>query len=68
MADRSMKFGRYERDGVRAEKLNGLAERIDYVEDDVEQLEEQVNQIAGGSGGQAFDPGDLGVYYENGKT
>lgn len=48
----------FERRPVLADKLNRLSEKVDEIEDDIESL----------SVDAAPDPGDLTVYYENGKA
>lgn len=61
MADR---FFRNQNQSERTSRLNSLAECIDDVEGRVEDLEAQT----GGAPPPSYDPGDLTVYYENGKA
>lgn len=53
-----IRFMPFERRPVLADKLNRLSEKVDEIEDDIESL----------SVDAAPDPGDLTVYYENGKA
>jgi hypothetical protein len=61
MADR---FFRNQTPAERAKQLNSLAGCVDEVEERVEVLE----QSGGGTGAPVYDPGDLTVYYGNGKA
>jgi DNA-binding ferritin-like protein len=49
----------------RVQRLNTLADCVDEVEERVETLEESAAASGGSTG---YDPGDLTVYYENGKA
>lgn len=56
-------FFRNQNASERTWKLNRLSDRLDDVEDAIEALVE-----AGGDTTAVFDPGDLNVYYQNGKA
>jgi tetrahydromethanopterin S-methyltransferase subunit B len=60
MAD---KFHRNQNAAERTKQLNQIVEDVDQVEERVDNLEE-----AAGASNPAYDPGDLTVYYENGKA
>ena len=58
MSEELPRFLHHERGGIRAEKLNRLAAKIEEIEADIESVE-----VSG-----VPDPGDLTIYYENGKA
>lgn len=59
----AQEFFRNQNLGERTWRLNRLSDRVDEVEEAIQALAQ-----SGGDPTAVFDPGDLGVYYENGKA
>lgn len=60
-------FFRNQNPSDRVAKLNALSDRVDDVGERLDDVAEALLAANGATGG-VYDPGDLSVYYQNGKA